>query len=64
MRWDALRPDAIRRARRAGAVRDGEATAERRPKGVLDSPEHRGSPPAEPRFPQLEGGLQEEGLFF
>ncbi len=41
-----------------------QATAERRPEGVLDGPEHRGKPPSRASFPQAGGGLQEEGLFF
>jgi hypothetical protein len=44
MARDASRPDALRRQRRAGTVKDAEGTAKRRePKAtVLDGPEHRG----------------------
>ena len=43
MARDASRPDAFRRQRRAGAVKDAEGTAKRRePKAiVLDGSEHR-----------------------
>ena len=47
MARDASRPDALRRQRRAGTVKDAEGTAKlREPKAtVLEGPEHRGSYP-------------------
>ena len=47
MARDASRPDAFRRRRRAGAVKDAKGTAKRREPSatVLDGPEHRGSYP-------------------